>query len=60
MLVARLVGPTGVVVAVDNDVNIIAKAKARAAEVGLEMSASKESEVGRLRAPNRSMQSWVD
>src|SRR5215469_2000523 len=46
MLVARLVGPTGVVVGVDNDANIIAKAKDRAAEAGLSNVSFMESEVG--------------
>src|SRR5262245_44145706 len=35
MLVARLVGPTGVVVGVDNDARSLAKAKTRVAEAGL-------------------------
>jgi len=48
MLVARLVGPTGEVVGVDNDVNIIAKAKARAAEAGLRNVSFMESEVDRM------------
>jgi SAM-dependent methyltransferase len=48
MLVARLVGPTGVVVGVDKDANIIAKAKARAAEAGLQNVSFVESEVGRF------------
>jgi SAM-dependent methyltransferase len=53
MLVARLVGPTGVVVGVDNDANIIAKAKARAAEAGLRNVNFMESEVGRIAASER-------
>jgi SAM-dependent methyltransferase len=48
MLVAQLVGPTGVVVGVDNDVNIVAKAKTRAAEAGLRNVSFMESEVGRI------------
>jgi SAM-dependent methyltransferase len=48
MLVARLVGPTGVVVGVDNDADIIAKAKTRAAEAGLRNVSFMESEVGRI------------
>jgi SAM-dependent methyltransferase len=48
MLVARLVGPSGVVVGVDNDANIIAKAKTRAAEAGLRNVSFMESEVGRM------------
>ena len=48
MLVARLVGPTGVVVGVDNDANTIAKAKTRAAEAGLRNVSFMESEVGRI------------
>jgi SAM-dependent methyltransferase len=48
MLVARLVGPTGVVVGVDKDANIIAKAKTRAAEAGLRNVSFIESEVDRI------------
>jgi SAM-dependent methyltransferase len=53
MLVARLVGPTGVVLGVDNDAHIIAKANARAAEAGLQNVSFIESEVGRIAGSER-------
>jgi ubiquinone/menaquinone biosynthesis C-methylase UbiE len=53
MLVARLVGPTGVVVGVDSDANTIAKAKARTAEAGLRNISFMESEVGRIAGSER-------
>jgi len=53
MIVARLVGPAGVVVGVDNAANIIAKAKARAAEAGLRNVSFMESEVGRIAGSER-------
>jgi ubiquinone/menaquinone biosynthesis C-methylase UbiE len=44
MLVGRLVGPTGLVVGVDSDANIIAKAKTRVAEAGFRNVTFIESE----------------
>jgi ubiquinone/menaquinone biosynthesis C-methylase UbiE len=48
MLAARLVGPSGMVVGVDRDVNAIAKAKVRVAEAGLHNVSFTESDVGQV------------
>jgi len=48
MLVARLVGPAGVVVGVDNDARSLAKAKTRVAEAGLRNVTFIESDLTRM------------
>ena len=48
MLVARLVGPSGQVVGVDNDASTIAKAKDRVAKAGFQNVGFTESDVGQI------------
>jgi SAM-dependent methyltransferase len=48
MLVGRLVGPSGEVVGVDRDASVLAKAKARVAEAGLQNVRFTESDVGEV------------
>src|SRR4029077_2636650 len=49
MLVARLVGPSGEVVAIERDPRSIAKARARVTEAGLQNVSFTESDVGEIR-----------
>jgi SAM-dependent methyltransferase len=53
MLLARLVGPTGVVVGVDRDASIIAKAKARVTKARLRNVSFFESDVGQVASSER-------
>jgi SAM-dependent methyltransferase len=48
MLVARLIGPSGQVVGVDNDTSTIAKAKDRVAKAGFQNVGFTESDVGHI------------
>ena len=48
MVVARLVGPSGMVVGVDRDVSAIAKAKVRVAEAGLHNVSFTQADVGQV------------
>jgi 2-polyprenyl-3-methyl-5-hydroxy-6-metoxy-1,4-benzoquinol methylase len=48
MLVARLVGPSGAVIGIDNDPSIVTKAKARVAEAGLPNVTFTEADVGQV------------
>ena len=48
MLVARLVGPSGEVVAIERDPKSIAKARARVTEAGFDNVGFNESDVGEI------------
>ena len=48
MLIARLVGPSGQVVGVDNDTGTIAKAKERVARAGFQNVSFRKSDVGQI------------
>jgi len=53
MLVARLVGPGGVVLGVDNDASIVAKAQARVAEAGLGNVSFRSSDIRQIASSER-------
>ena len=55
MLGARLVGPSGEVVAIERDPNSIARARARMTEAGFHNVSFSEAEVGKIPGESPSM-----
>jgi SAM-dependent methyltransferase len=53
MLAARLVGPSGAVIGVDRDANVIAKAETRVAETGLRNVTFMQSDIGEIESNER-------
>jgi len=59
MLVARLVGPSGEVVAIERDPKSLAKARARVAEAGFDNVRFNEADVGEIPDGSPLMRQWA-